>query len=321
MKNLIALFFLPTITLGQLSVDFVADEANKRVNVLIDHKPFTSYFYPSEDVLKKPVLYPILSANGNFITRGWPLDPRGGEREDHPHHVGLWLNNGNVNGNDFWNNSNARNHSEHWYGTIVHTGIEKMNPGKKSGELKVTADWKDHEAKILLKEETKYVFSGTEKRRVIDRTTTLTAKVPVLFADNKEGMFAIRLAKELELPDAAMPYKASGNYFNDFGVNGKDVWGKRSAWMNLTGEINSEKLSVAMFDHPDNENYPAHWHAREYGLYAINNIGSEVFTKGNEISDLHLAEGQKITFRYRLIIASEHLTEDEMIRFASEFSK
>ncbi len=41
------------------------------------------------------------------VTRGWPLQPRPGERTDHPHHDGLWFNYSNLNGFDFWNNSEA----------------------------------------------------------------------------------------------------------------------------------------------------------------------------------------------------------------------
>src|SRR3954468_22924294 len=86
-------------------VELKVDESGKRVDITIDGKPFTSYIWPS--TLKKPVLYPIRTANGNLVTRGFPLDPRPGERVDHPHHVGVWLNHGNVNGLDFWNNSDA----------------------------------------------------------------------------------------------------------------------------------------------------------------------------------------------------------------------
>ena len=39
-------------------------------------------------------------------SRGFPLEPRPGERVDHPHpQRGSWLNYGSVNGVDFWNNS------------------------------------------------------------------------------------------------------------------------------------------------------------------------------------------------------------------------
>ncbi|MFT6880983.1 MAG: hypothetical protein ACJARG_001917 [Arcticibacterium sp.] len=322
MKILTALVLLPICSLGQiLPIELKNMPEHKKVEVFVNGKSFTNYIYPSDDVLKKPVLYPILSPQGNLVTRGWPFDPREGERQDHPHHVGLWLNNGNVNGNDFWNNSNDVDHSKKAYGTIMHTGVKRVKSGKKFGELLVTADWKGSDDQLLLKEETRYIFSATSTARVIERITTLQAEVPVLFADNKEGMFAIRLAKELELPDAKMAYKATGNYFNDTGISGSDVWSKRSGWMNLTGTLENEKVSVAMFDHPENHNYPANWHARGYGLYAVNNIGAVVFTKGKETSDLELLKGEKVTFKYRLVIASKHLSEDEMIRYAEQFAK
>ena len=73
------------------SVSFKKNDAEKKIDVIIGGKYFTSYFYPGESVLKKAVLFPILSAKGTTITRGYPISPRAGERTDHPHHVGMWL--------------------------------------------------------------------------------------------------------------------------------------------------------------------------------------------------------------------------------------
>src|SRR6516165_1298496 len=86
-------------------VRIVKNEALRRVDVLVEGQPFTSYIWP--ETLTKPVLYPVRTAQGTIVTRGFPLDPRPGERVDHPHHAGFWLNYGNVNGVDFWNNSVA----------------------------------------------------------------------------------------------------------------------------------------------------------------------------------------------------------------------
>ena len=86
-------------------VQVVADEAHQRVDITIDGKAFTSYIWPTS--LKKPVLYPLITDEGITVTRGYPLEPRPGERVDHPHHAGMWFNYGNVNGFDFWNNSDA----------------------------------------------------------------------------------------------------------------------------------------------------------------------------------------------------------------------
>ena len=109
-------------------------ENAKRVDVTIDGKPFTSYIWPS--TIKKPVLYPLLSARGTAVSRGFPLDPRKGERIDHPHHVGLWFNHGDVNGFDFWNNSDdITGDRVPKMGTIHHRRILAAKSGDESGEV------------------------------------------------------------------------------------------------------------------------------------------------------------------------------------------
>src|SRR5690606_42152228 len=67
-------------------------------SIIVGGKHFTSYVYTEN--LKKPVLYPIKTADGALVTRGFPLKNRPFERTDHPHHIGLWLNYGDVNGLD-----------------------------------------------------------------------------------------------------------------------------------------------------------------------------------------------------------------------------
>jgi hypothetical protein len=62
--------------------------------------------------------------DGITVTRSYPFKLIAGERTDHPHHTGIWLNYESVNGLDFWNNSTAipvekRDH----YGTIIHQQI------------------------------------------------------------------------------------------------------------------------------------------------------------------------------------------------------
>src|SRR5712691_7365144 len=58
----------------------VPNEATNRADITIDGKPFTSYIWPEK--LARPVLYPLRTAKGTVITRGYPLEPRPGERVD-----------------------------------------------------------------------------------------------------------------------------------------------------------------------------------------------------------------------------------------------
>jgi hypothetical protein len=49
-------------------VQVTTDPVNRRVDVTIDGKPFTSYIWPT--TIKKPVLYPIVDADGITVTPG-----------------------------------------------------------------------------------------------------------------------------------------------------------------------------------------------------------------------------------------------------------
>lgn len=320
-------------------VELINKEKEHKVEVVIDGKPFTNYYYPGTDVLKKAVLYPVMTSKGTLVTRGWPLDPRPGERVDHPHHVGIWLNYEDVNGNDYWNNSNAVDHSKRAYGTIIHTGITSIKSGKDKGVLVVTADWKDKDGKVTLQETTTYTFAGKGDIRTIDRTTTLKAvNGNVAMPDIKDGMFAIRVARELELPsnkpeiftDASgiatnVPKLnnegITGNYRNSNGITGEDVWAKRAIWCNLTGKIKDENISIAIIDHPKNVGYPAYWHARGYGLFAVNPLGQKAFSDGKDVLDFKLKHAESTTFRYRVVIASEHLSDEALNKEAADFAK
>ncbi|WP_080054900.1 DUF6807 domain-containing protein [Spirosoma aerolatum] len=314
------------------SIQLTHNEGQKRVDVTVDGKPFTAYIYPGPTVLKKPVLYPIRSAGGNFITRGWPLDPRPGERIDHPHHVGMWFNYGDVNGHDFWNNS-IQVGPDHKgpFGTIVHTGIKSMKNGKGQAELVVTADWLDKDGKVMLQETTTYAFKATASNRTIERIATLkAADKDVLFKDNKEGMIALRMAHQLEQPatkpevftdaqgvETKVPVMnnegVTGLYHSAEGVEGDAVWGTRAPWVKLTGTINGEDLSVVMLDNPKNVGYPTYWHARGYGLFAANPLGAAVMSSGKAPAmNYTLPAGKSVTFRYKLLIQSGQLSDSAL---------
>src|SRR5438270_6187156 len=174
------------------------NESARRVDISIDGKPFSSYIWP--DSLAKPVLYPLRSPAGTIVTRGFPLEPRSGERVDHPHHAGLWFNYGNVNGFDFWNNSTAiKSEDAPKMGSIFHRAIVSTASGSDRGELVVDADWITGKQQLVLKERTRFIFRGDTKFRSVDRITTLQAQSEkAVFNDDKEGLLGMRVAPALE---------------------------------------------------------------------------------------------------------------------------
>lgn len=314
--------------------------AEKHIDVLVDGRLFTSYAWP--DSVMKPVLYPIINASGTEVTRGFPLKPRANERADHPHHVGMWLNYGNVNGYDFWGNSfdipeDTRNKTGGW---IRHLKVGEMENGKNQGKLVTFSSWQDPSGKEVLEEKTEFYFIADGTTRIIDRVTTLKAtNGDANFKDTKEGMFAIRVNRALELPsneevvltdannNKTTVKKMSnegvtGNYESSEGIRGDSVWGTKAKWMNLFGYVGDEKVSLVIGDHPKNPGYPTYWHARGYGLFSANPFGAFDFTQGKESMNFSIKNGESATFRYRVIVsANEHLSNDRINDLVEDFSK
>jgi hypothetical protein len=338
MTALICSLLLFTQCVDKITIDLKENAAEKKVDILVDGKLFTSYIYP--DNIKKPVLWPVMSPAGNMLTRSYPMINKAGDRTDHPHHVGIWLNYGDVNGLDFWNNSEAiAPERSGRYGTIYHKSVEKAESGLGKATLLTTSVWKSPDNTIMLEEQTGFDIIAIENMRIIDRTTTLKAVIDeVKFTDNKEGMFAIRVARELELP-SEKPTKlmdshgvitkvdkmdntlVKGNYRSAEGIEGGKVWGTRCPWMKLYSEIKGEQVAIVIIDHPSNVGYPTYWHARDYGLFAANTLGQKIFSKGENELNFSLKKGESTTFKYRLVVADENLSDDQINKLAEEYAK
>jgi hypothetical protein len=346
-KQLLACVLVTVATSGLVSragapdtrgVTITNTPADRRVDIAIDGQPFTSYIYPQG--FEKPVLYPIRSASGLLVTRGYPLDPRPGERADHPHHVGHWFNYGDVNGYDFWGNSSeTAANLKPKTGVIVQKSITRAAGGEKSGELSVTADWVIPDGSVLLREQTRFVFAGAPGLRTIDRTTTWTAAdKAITFNDTKEGAFGIRVARSLDSPvqqrDAFVGpdgkrgtpkpddnVGVTGHYLGSDGKTGDDVWGTTGPWMSLSGAVDGKPVTIAILNHPSSTNYPTYWHARGYGLFAANPIGRHAYDSKQPERVLTLEPGKSATFRFRILIRDAQLGRDDLEKEQSKFAQ
>jgi len=280
---------------------------------------FTSYCYA--DTLAKPILFPILASNGVTITRGYPLFPRKGESADHPHHTGYWFTYGDVNGINFWSSGPWRPDSIRYkMGTIRLKNIEKIENLNDKAILTVNQEWVNNDGTVMLDENVVFTFTAGKDFRIIDRLTTLTARLPeISFPDTKEGATGIRVARFLDLPSVKPrafvgpdgqitrdPVEndegVSGNYLSSEGVEGSDVWSTRAKWMKLYGVNGKDTISIVIMDHPTSFNFPTYWHARDYGLFTANAFGVKDFTKGEEELNFKMKEGEKITFKHRVYI-------------------
>ena len=303
---------------------------DEEVRVLIDGQHVTSYLIRED--MKKPIFYPVKTLEGTTITRGWPLNPRPRERVDHRHHAGIWFNHGEVNGLDFWNNSpDRREDQRHRYGTIEHMRISNISSGDEMGSLTTEMVWKAPAGTELLHEKKQCVFYPADGGWILDHTSTMTAWADeVKFEDTKEGMFGIRVAREMELVEEKAQKLTdangvartepvldntgvSGNYHTSNGQEGNDAWGTRNEWVRLSGMMAGSPVSIIMFDHPANPGFPAFWHARGYGLFAMNHIGRKSYQKDLAPTELVLKKGASVTFRHRVYIHQGELPSDETL--------
>jgi len=344
-KRWLAGFVVATVAVVvHAQVRVTPNEASHRVDITIDGAPFTSYLWQTNQ--RKPVLYPLIAPDGTTVTRGYPFAPLPGERTDHPHHAGLWFNYGSVNGHDYWNNSDAIKPADRpKYGTITHEKIISAKSGKISGELTTESTWTPEptadaqKLDPILTQTTRYVFSkltvGGKPARAIDLIITLKALTPVTFNDDKEGLLGIRVAHFLESHtekggtftdangnatkvDSTSNDGATGVYRTSVGITGDAVWSTRGDWCVLTGNTpavpgqSNKTESVAILSHPANPGGEPYWHARGYGLFAVNPLGAHIFDPKTSPFNFTLAQGTSATFKYRVLILSAPANDDAM---------
>jgi hypothetical protein len=280
----------------------------------------------------------LQTAKGTVVTRSYPVAKVAGERTDHPHHVSVWFNYGNINGVDFWNNSGGKGSEK--MGTIRHQAVKGVRNGRGKGELDVTMDWIMPDGSKVLQQDETLIFRAAKDLLIIDRVITLTAQgQKVVFGDSKEGALGIRVARQLEEPstqplvftdEQGVPTKVAvldntgvdGVYLSSEGkVGEKDSWGKKAKWMTLSGKVKDEEVAIAIFDHPKNPLYPTCWHNRGYGLFAANPFGAKEFTKGQTVLNYTMEPGQKVTMRFRILVHSGKLTSQQTESLYQQFLK
>ena len=297
MRTLIALTFALALT-AQVKM------APGSINIQVDGKPFTTFHYGAE--AWKPFLAPLRSASGKIVTRRFPMETVAGESRDHLHHRGLWFTYDDINGVKFWENDPSYATKQN-KGKVVVKKAE-WKEGEKSGTLDATMDWQDGAGKTLLVETRRTVFHSDPKLRIMDFHITLTAATDITIGDTKEGAFAIRLAEEFT-------EKRGGKITNADGLETmKNIWGKRSNWVNYAAELDGEKIGVAILDHPGNPGFPTRWHARDYGLFSLNPFGQQAFDPSQKENIVKLASGQKMSFVWRVVIHPDDVAPADLYK-------
>ncbi len=272
------------------------------INVIIGGKAFTTYYF--DPSVAKPYFMPLRSAEGTIITRGFPIGNKVPAAEEHdpdlePHQRPMYFGHGNVDGIDFWGEALYPKWSDDSvFGRTVLAKIEEVKGGADSGTLRALFHLVGPSGRVIADESQSFVFSGDAQTRIIDCEFVITANhgAPVTLGDTKEGTFALRLVKALNVPP--------GNMVNSKGAVGeKEVWGKRADWVDYDGKVGNEDVGVAIFDSPKSFRHPTYWHARGYGLFAANPFGIREFTNNpNNDGSWTIGQNKSLAFRYRVFI-------------------
>ncbi len=320
-------FWIPLASAANQPVEL--KQVGNRIDVLIGGRPFTTYYFGPQ--APKPYLHPLRSARGTIVTRGFPmLKNIPGESHDHPHHRAMYFAHGDINGIDFWGEAEfpekgpvvvkgKRYSSEDLpKGRTVFRKLEEMRSGPDSGIVRASFDLVGPDGKAIGSETQAYTFRGDESERIIDCEFTLLADHgrPLKMGDTKEGTFAIRVVKALEEPQVHM-LNSSG------GAGEKGIWGKQADWVDYSGTVAGENLGIAIFDHPASVKHPTYWHARGYGLFAVNPFGEhDFYNDPKRDGSVTIPAGSSLVFRYRVLIhpgdAAEAKVAEAYQRYAEE---
>jgi hypothetical protein len=265
----------------------------------LEGERFTTYRFGSDVV--RPYFFPLVGPTGKSVVRNWPMvDNVEGETHDHPHHKGLYVAHGDVNGTDNW--SETPGHC-----TMRHAGFTRLVSGPVYGAFDETVEWLNREANVVLLETRRVtVFNVGEDERLLDVSLRFNASSGnVTFGDTKEGgLISIRVASSLDGPTRNRP-DGKGQIENSYGGRQEEeCWGKRAMWCDYYGPLEGETVGVTLMDHPTNPRYPTHWHVRAYGLMTANPFGLHDFYNDYDThrGDWTIPASESRNFNYRVLL-------------------
>jgi hypothetical protein len=279
------------------------------LEIKVGDKLFTRYTTHSGP--NKPFFYPILTADNQHLTRRWPVEPDAdpAESHDHPHHRGLWFTHSSVNGVDFWTEVET---DKVKIGKTVNTGFTSLVSGPVFGEFQATTDWIMPDGKrVATDTRTVHIYPLPGGDRLLDFAITVKPDGgPLLFGDNKDGVFGLRLPDSLSVNPSVKPARpGTGHYINSVGDKDGAAWGKAAEWVDYWGPIGGQTWGVAMFDSPQNFRHPQTWHARDYSLFTVNPFGLHDFKLGpKDAGNYTVAADSSLVLHYRVLFHKGDVT-------------
>jgi hypothetical protein len=182
------LLSFPVFSFGQVDLRPVG---NDHVSVTIDGQPFSDFYIGPQ--YSKPFLAPLRAPDGTIVTRRFPMETIPGESRDHPHHRGLWIGYGDVDGVNFWETeaeSNTSKGNPSVKGKVILRKVA-MEPGKASGRILATFAWE-----------------APGRGEVLEEHRNILSMPPVMFAASMLKPYSRRI----RMLTSAIPRRASSPF-------------------------------------------------------------------------------------------------------------
>lgn len=303
MRIRLTVLLLAGYSLSAADHSFSFERAEGRVEIKLDGKTWTAFHHESK--WDKPFLYPIRTASGRVISRGYPVEPRAGEEQDHPWHRGIWYGHGDINGEDFWREKPDKSTAK-----LVLAG----EPKTANNTLQVSLAMIGSKGARMGTIQERYSFRNIDRHAAIDVTISVAADAgqAFRFGDTDDGGFGFRLSDEFRQDRGAV-------LLNSDGLTGTEkIWGKPARWVKYA----TSTAGIAVLDHPSNLRHPTRWHARGYSLCSANPFALRSFTNDKKADGSYtLPAGQTLTLRYRVIVHDGTLSRETVDRYFADFAK
>jgi hypothetical protein len=301
--------FLTLILAFSLDAAVTLTRSGDRIHVEIDGQPYSDFYFGSD--APKPYLHPLRSASGKMVTRRFPMEKVEGETTSDQHHRSLWLGFKLVNGFDYWENEFSYNNKN--AGKAVVRSIDEVKSGDHSGVIAATIVWLSPSGEPQIEEHRRMTISSQGKLRIIDNEINIKAIVKTSFGDSKDGAFSVRVAESMAERKGGVLTNSEG------GRTMAQTWGKPASWVDYSGDVEGERVGIALFEHPSSFHHPSRWHVRDYGLLAVNPFGANAFDKTLPVQNSVLEAGETMHLRYRVIVHPP-MAQEEIEKLYREFA-
>jgi len=238
----------------------------------------------------KPFLFPLIGPAGKRLTAlSHPVDPVG-----HAHHRSVWIGHQDVNGINFWEETEGN--------TIVMTALEAYGHEGDSAWFRAAHEWRAAAGAVVLREGRRWaVTKGEGGAYSVDLTMTFTPGDggAVTFGKTPFGLLGVRVVPTMSVSLGGGRIRSS-----EGDVNEAEVHWKAAKWVDYSGPVAPGVVNGAtVFDHPDNPGSPATFHVRDEGWMGASFTYHEPYV---------IAEGTSLTLRYRIYVHGPEVAAAEL---------